>query len=330
MKSSDQNRPKSGHGLLWLVGVLVALFALYSAGWFWTANRLKTETAGLIAALASKGVQADCANMAVAGYPLRLAVTCDSLAYQDDARAVAASAGSVDAAASLFVPLWPSADFRGPLRTVAPGMTPLWIDWDGLRATTALWWPLPSRLTLAAEGLSGQTDPEDGDPVQLFSAGNAEAEFRPVGGDLAYSGRVSDLEIDAEAIGGRQVPPLDASGDATIKNGLALLRTGTRSLRGQSIDIGKLQLSSGEARVTLSGPLSVDEQGLIDARLEIRLRNPKAVGEVLGGVIPERKSQIEQGFAALAMLGGGALPLTVVKGKASLGFIPLGRIGPVR
>ena len=82
--------------------------------------------------------------------------------------------------------------------------------------------------------------------------------------------------------------------------------------------------------MTLSGPLSVDEQGLIDARLEIRLRNPKAVGEVLGGVIPERKSQIEQGFAALAMLGGGAMPLTVVKGKASLGFIPLGRIGPVR
>jgi hypothetical protein len=30
------------------------------------------------------------------------------------------------------------------------------------------------------------------------------------------------------------------------------------------------------------------------------------------------------------MLGGASMPLTVVKGKASLGFIPLGKIDPVR
>jgi hypothetical protein len=100
-----------------------------------------------------------------------------------------------------------------------------------------------------------------------------------------------------------------------------------KSLRGQSIEITNLELSSGEARVSLSGPLSVDADGLIDARLNIKLNNPKAVASVLAGIIPEQKRQIEQGFAALAMLGSSpSMPLVIAKGKASLGFIPLGRI----
>jgi len=55
------------------------------------------------------------------------------------------------------------------------------------------------------------------------------------------------------------------------------------------------------------------------------------VATILGGAIPEQKNAIEQGFAALAMLGSEpSMPLKVVKGKASLGFIPLGKIKPVQ
>jgi hypothetical protein len=331
MTSSEESRPKRrGRGLFWLVGLLLVLFGLYSAGWFWAAERVRDETAKAIAGLNARGIQAECADLTVSGYPLRFNVACDSMAYQDDSRAIAATAGGLSATASLFQPLWPTVDLDGPLRTIAPGIVPLWIDWDRLRATTSLSWPLPSRVTLTAEGLSGQTDPEDSDPVQLFSAGNAKAEFSPNGQDLDYSGRFSDLEIDAQAIGGRVVPALDASVDARLKNGVALLKTGAKSLRGQSIAIKNLELSSGEARILLSGPVSVDADGLVDASLQIRIENPKAVGAILATAIPEKKSQIEQGFGALAMLGGASMPLTVVKGKASLGFIPLGKIDPVR
>lgn len=335
MTSSHDDRlretvPKRRRGLAWLVALLLALFALYSAGWFWAAARVRSEAGKAVAGLNAQGIQAECANLAVSGYPLRFSVTCDGLAYQDDGRAVAATSGGVDAAASLFTPLWPTLDLDGPLRATAPGIVPLWIDWDRLQATTALSWPLPSRVTLTAEGLSGQTDPQDSDPVQLFSAGNAEAQLSPDGQDLDYSGWFSDLEVDAEAIGGRAVPPLDGSAKAKLKNGIALLGGGARSLRGQSVDIASLELSSGEAGISLSGPVSVGADGLVDAALQIRLKNPKAVGAILAAAIPERKSQIEQGFSALAMLGNTTMPLTVVKGRASLGFIPLGSIGPVR
>jgi hypothetical protein len=80
----------------------------------------------------------------------------------------------------------------------------------------------------------------------------------------------------------------------------------------------------------VSGPVSVDTEGLIDASLTIKLKDPKAVAAILGGAMPEHKSEIEQGFAAIAMLGKEpSLPLKIVKGKASLGFIPLGKIKPL-
>ena len=332
MTSSNERQPKSSRGLWWLALVALLVFALYSAGWFWLAHRIRSEADGTVLALNARGIQAGCANMLVSGYPLRLNVTCDNVAYEDDARNVAAAAGSLNAVASLPFPWLPTAEIRGPLRTSTPGMAPLWIDWDRLDAAAQLSWPLPRKVSLAAEGLSAQTDPaDDSDPVQLLSIGNATAELRPNGPDLRYSGRFSDLEVDASAIGGRVLPPLDGGGDATLKNGIGLLAAVPASLRGQAVEIANLELTAGDARVSVSGPISVDADGLIDAALSVRLRNPKAVAEVLAGAIPEKADQIRQGFAAVALLGSQpAIPLKIVKGKASLGFIRLADIAPVR
>ncbi|RWK12316.1 DUF2125 domain-containing protein [Mesorhizobium sp.] len=331
MTSSDGRSPKPRRRLFWLAAFILVLFALYSGGWFYLAGRVKTEAERAVVELGGKGIKADCANLTVSGYPLSFAVSCDSLAYQDDAKNVAASIGDFNAVAQITQPLSPVADLRGPLRTVSPGMPPLWLDWDKLNATVKLSWPLPRRISLQAEGLSGQTDPvDDTDPMQLFSAGKATGQLQPNGQDVVYAGSFEDLKIDAGAIGGRELPELDGEGEATVKNGVALISAPPKSLRGQSVDIAKLDLSSGTARVSLSGPISIDADGLIDANLTIKLKDPKAVAAILAGAIPEHKSEIEQGFAGLAMLGNEpSMPLKIVKGKASLGFIPLGKIKPV-
>jgi hypothetical protein len=331
MTSSDERPPNFRRRLFWLIALVAVLFALYSGGWFYLADRVRSEAEKAVAALNVNGIDAGCANLTVSGYPFSFAVSCDTLAYEDDAKNVAASTGSFNAVAEITQPLSPVADLRGPLRTSMPGMTPLWIDWDKLRADVKLSWPLPRRVALKAEGLSGQTDPADNsDPVELFYAGNAAGQLQPAGQDIAYTGSFGDLEIDPDAIGGRVLPALDGSGEATLKNGVALIRNQPTSLRGQAVDIAKLDLSSGTARVTISGPLSVDAEGLIDADLTIKLKDPKAVATILGTAIPERKSEIEQGFAGLALLGNEpSMPLKIVKGKASLGFIPLGKIKPV-
>jgi len=79
-------------------------------------------------------------------------------------------------------------------------------------------------------------------------------------------------------------------------------------------ELATRHLSSGTARITVSGPVSVDADGLVDASLMIKLKDPKAVATILAGAVPEHKSEIEQGFAAIAMLGKEpSLPLKIVK-----------------
>ena len=109
-----ENRPKRRRSLVRLVVLLLVLFALYSAAWFWAAARVRSEAGKAVARLNAQGIQAECTNLAVSGYPLRFNVTCDDVAYQDDGHAIAATSGGIDATASLFTPLWPTLDLDGP------------------------------------------------------------------------------------------------------------------------------------------------------------------------------------------------------------------------
>lgn len=330
MTQIPPQKPKKRR-LLWLVAFLAVLFAVYSAGWFYFANRVRAEAAVTIAALNAQGINADCANLAVSGYPVRFAVSCDNTAYQDDANNVVISTGAITATLPVYRPLSPDASIIGPLRTAAPGMTPLWLDWDRMNLSTGLSWPVTQRISLQAEGFSGQTDPQDEtDPLQLFSADKASVEMRPEGPDLTTSASFGALQIDAEAIGGRTLPPLDVSVEATVKNGMSLIAAKTESLRGQSLDLKQAVLSSGTATIHVSGPLAVDAEGLVDADLTITLKDPQALATILATAVPEQQRQIQQGFAALTMMGSEPkLPLKIVKGKAAMGFIPLGQIGPL-
>jgi hypothetical protein len=309
---------------------MVLLFGGYTAGWFYLAGRLEAQANAAIADLNTDGVSAECANLTVHGFPFRLGIFCDSLGFADDARGIFAAAGSFRSAAQVYQPAKAIGEIDGPLRLAAPGLLPLWFDWDKLRASARIARPLPERISAEAEGLSGMTDPEDADPVSLFSAARAATHFRPNGGDLDWALSFEGLQVDPAAAGGRVLPVMNGSGDMSLKDGVQVLLSGQETLRGRSVEIRNLDLSSGEGGVVVSGPVSIGADGLVDAQLTIKLRNPPAVAAVLSGVFPEAKRQIDSSFAGLALLGSEpALPLVVTKGRAMLGFIPLGEIPPV-
>jgi hypothetical protein len=201
------------------------------------------------------------------------------------------------------------------------------LDWDNLRASARLSTPLPQRLSL--EGVQLKAATANGAP--LLAAEAFQAHMRPNEQNLDLAGSFSGLALDASLLDGRKVPPLSGQSDITINDGVRLLGERVKDLRGQSGTIRELALSTGEETgVTLSGPFSVDDAGLIDANLNITIRDPKGLSAVLGEAVPEKRDQIEQAFSGLAMLGNApSLPLRIAKGKASLGFIPLGQIPPL-
>ena len=150
-------------------------------------------------------------------------LSCDSLGYEDAGRNIVATAGSLSTAAQVYQPMRVVAELDGPLRAALPGLPQLWLDWDNLRASARLARPLPQILSVEAGGFAGQTDPDEGDPVMLFSAEKVEGHLRPKGADLDAAGSFAGLEIDAAAVGGRTVPVFNGSGDARLANGVAFV-----------------------------------------------------------------------------------------------------------
>jgi len=332
MSSSEPPRSRSSRRFLWLALFILFLFGGYSAGWYWLAGQATDRVDEAIAKLNGDGRAATCENRTVGGFPFRLGLTCDSVAYEDDLNKIAVTAGSFRTAAQIYDPLQTIAELDGPLRIAAPGITPLFIEWDSLRASARLAHPVPTLISIETTGLSGVSDPDDEtDPVDFFSAEQAEAHLRPNGPDLDWAGSFRQLEIDPGAVGNRTLPVFDGEGEATIKNGVALIRSRPKSLRGQSIEIRNLALSSGEAKMMLSGPIAVDTSGRVDATLRLSMQNPAAVSTVFQTAVPERANEIGQAFRALGMLGNTpTVPIKIEKSKIKLdlvfGSITLGQL----
>lgn len=331
MTSSQEPRPKSNRRFLWLALFIAVLFGGYSAGWFWFADRAGREVQERIAELNRNGVTVACANSEIKGFPFRIGLFCSRLEYENSAQRISVSAGNLRTAAQIYQPMHTVLEVDGPLRVTAPDLPQLQFDWDLFHASARIARPLPQRVSVEARKLTAQAAFSDGAPMPLFAAEDVQAHVRPNGNDVDLAGTFTGLVIDPQAVEGRKLPPLDGSTDATLNNGVSLIEAGIQGLRGQSGTIRSMTITSGgSAGAALSGPWSVGDDGLIDANLRVTIHNPKQLSEILSTVIPEQRPRIEAALSGLAMLGDApTLPLRITKGRAVLGFIPLGLIPPV-
>lgn len=328
MPSDESRKPNYSRRFLWLALFIVVLFGGYSVGWFYLADRLEAEAKSNLAALNRGGVVAECTNPVARGYPFRLGLFCDRVAFDDARQGISVSAGNFRSVGQIYDPAHLIAEIDGPARIDIPQTQPLDVDWSNLRASVRLARPLPQRVSVEGTDLRAATVAGK----QLATVETFEGHVRPNGVDIDLAGTFASLLLDPSLVDGRTLPPLTGETDFTITNGVQLVGDRVQSLRGQSGTIRTLDLSTGEAAgISLSGPFSVDQDGLLDANLRLTVRNPQALSTVLGGVVPEKSREIQQGFMGLAILGNSpSLPLRIVKGKISLAFLKLGQVPPLR
>lgn len=328
MSSSEA---KSSRRFLWWGLFLVLLVGGYSAGWYVIAGKVEERVDATIDRLAAKDVVADCENRTVRGFPLGLGLYCDGLNYEDAARGISFTTGALRTAAQVYRPFQAAAELDGPLQVESPDFPPLLVDWDSLRATVRVARPVPESISVEAKGLSAITDPDnETDPANIFDAAEAQANLHPDGADIDWAGGFKGLKINPDVIDGRDIPLLDGSGEAKIANGVAMLADRPRSLRGQSATIQHLTLTSGTGGVTVSGPVSVDNDGLIDANLRVTIKDPAALGAVLKQAVPEHASEIQTGLAGIAFFGKDpSVPLKIVKGRATFMGFTIAEIKPL-
>ncbi len=328
MPSDDSRKPNYSRRFMWLALFIVVLFGGYSLGWFYLADKLEAQAKSRIAALNHDGVTADCANPVARGFPFRLGLFCDRVAFTDPSRGISITAGSFRSVGQIYDPAHLIAELDGPARIDVPQARSLALAWGNLRASVRLAQPLPQRVSLEGSQLNADTT----DGAHLATVETFEGHMRPNGADVDLAGTFSSLSLDPSVVDGRTVPPLSGETDLTINNGVQLIGIRTQSLRGQSGTIHTLDLSTAQTTgLSLSGPFSVDQDGLLDADFKVKVRDPQGLATVLGGVLPEKSREIHQGFMGLSLLGREpSLPLKIVKGKASLGFIKLGQVPPLQ
>jgi hypothetical protein len=307
---------------------VVLLFGGYSAGWFYVADLLKQETQAAIAEISEGGARAECANPAVRGFPFRFGLYCDRVAFADASRGVGLTAGGFRSAAQVYDPTRVVAEVDGPARVELPQIAPLDLEWQGLRASARLAEPLPERLSVEGRTLTAKLAADK----PLGSLVSFEAHMRPNDGDLDLAARFAGLALDPAAVEGRRLPALSGQADLSITGGAGLAASGAGSLRGRAGTVRTLSLTAApDIEVTVSGPFSIGHDGLLDAELTLSLRDPGGLATLLGNAFPEARQQIATSLSGLAALRPKpALPLRIVRGRAMLGFIPLGDIPPIR
>jgi hypothetical protein len=330
MASSGEKKTNYARRFFWFAVAILLAGGLYTAGWFYAAERLEEQVNANVAALNTGGRRASCENVEARGYPFRIGVFCRSVMFEDARGGVAFRARQLRSAAQVYAPYHIIGELDGPATLEAPGLNALDLEWASLRSSVRLASPLPERVSMEASDLVVRRN-ETGDASPLLAqAGTFEFHMRPLGDDLDLAARFSGLLLDAELTGTDAIPALDGLVDISLTDGV-LPNVSGRGLRGRSGTIRTITVSTPDgAGATVSGPVSVDDEGLIDARLDVTLREPEALAGLLGDLMPESRREIELSLSGLAMMGDApTLPLVIDKSRMRLGFLSLGSIPPL-
>lgn len=331
--SSTQGKSASRR-FLYLAIATVVLFSAYSAGWYVLADRLTTGATRVVDQINARGDRANCENISARGYPFRLGIYCDTVFFERAAAGVSVAAGALRSAAQVYRPNLVISEVDGPARVLLPNLLPLRLSWQTLRTSTRLASPFPDRFSLETSNLAAIFgDSQTAEP----SARAAETELhaRPDGANLDVATRITKFTMNPALFPGRTVPSTDINADIRVENGVGLVLSGNRSLRGYSGILRNFSmLAAGGTGVTLKGPFSIAADGLIDADLTLGIKRPQDLAKVLADIIPEARSQIRNGLMAFSLTAGDTdgnmkLPLKITRGSAVIGFIRLGQIPPL-
>ncbi|HEY6632684.1 MAG TPA: DUF2125 domain-containing protein [Rhizobiaceae bacterium] len=327
MTDTDRSAPNFGRRILWLGVFIVILFGGYSAGWFYLADRLVTRAKAEIAEANRGGTTLECANPVARGFPFRLGIYCDRIAYTNADEAIGLTAGNLRTAGQIYDPSHFIAELDGPATLATPANGSLTIDWDKLRASVRWARPLPERVSVEGGGVAATT--ATGTP--LATIGAFEAHMRPNGQDLDLASSFEGLALDPALIEGRTLPALSGQSDVTIDGGVDLRGLGLGDLRGRSGTIRNAELTiGGNSGVTVSGTFSFSQDGLLDADLKLTVRDPNGLSAVLAEAFPEKRRDIRNVSSALTFMGNNpTLPLKIERGEARLAFFKLGEIPPI-
>ncbi|WP_306026026.1 DUF2125 domain-containing protein [Oceaniradius stylonematis] len=326
MKKPSYN---AGRRIGWLMTAVIAAIVLYSAGWFWAADMVdRTVTASANDERAS--LRFSCPGQDVRGFPFRIGVFCDAFEVAAADGSFVASGGAVRSAAQVYDPRRVVAEIDSPVTIYDAAGTAYRLDWSvgRINAATA---PVNERMVAFEAddirvGLDGIGELARADRLGLY--------VREQGAAMDVAMRPRALTVDPALVGGRALPPVGLDIDLRLEDWASTWASGPVAAGSGMINRVALLLTD-DRGVIVEGPFRLSPDGLISGDFSVRVVDVPGVLAAARDIVPELAPQIETLAAAAPRQASMpddelSLSFTVREGRVFAGFLPLGRIPPVR
>ncbi|MDX0666073.1 DUF2125 domain-containing protein [Sinorhizobium medicae] len=323
----------AGRKFFWLATGIVLVSGLYSAGWFLAADQIRERLTAFLTERQAIGFSGECGAMEVRGFPFRLGLFCDKVRLDDTRRGASASFGALRSAAQVYQPGRAVLELDGPAEIrVSPGFT-VSADWTLLRASVAASFSGVDRTSIAYDNLTGTARAPLTGAGLGFGASHGELHLRQNEGDLDAALSIEGLDLRPDE-GPSLAAPADVSMDLTVAEKAEWLQSAhvaPHMLRGSKGELRQLTLDAGSGMTAkLTGPFSVNDQGLISGEFSLTLANIDAWRENIVKIAPDEKDLIDNVANMLKALAGGkneaTVKLNVRDGTAFLAFVPIGML----
>ena len=263
--------------------ILVVLAAGWAGAWFWLAGWVDRNADPTLRRIATRGIDVDCPNRAVVGFPFALRVTCGETAVAERSTGTRASLPGATGGASVFRPMTAEIDLQSPVRVQSPLLDgPVEFRWTEAAVDVGMGMNGPKTVSFDAAGLFGAFA-LPGFPEQTVAAATAEAHLAPSpSGGSAVALAFTDL---AFANGDTRFPAVTGSAVADLSippRALAAGRQGI-SLPVSAREI-QIQIQSGEARFVIEGDISLAPGGILDGTLILRIAGAEALPEFIAAM----------------------------------------------
>ena len=320
---------------LWLAIAILVVIGLYTAGWFYAAEKLKQTVLNVISPSQARSVSGECGDIAFKGYPFRIGLFCSKVTVDDSQNGVSASLGELRSAAQVYNPghiVW-ELDSPAEIRS-AHGLT-VSAEWKNMQSSIVTKLKGIDRSSLVIDGLKAQAVSSVTGQTIDFDAVKTEMHLRQNGADL--DGAITLTDSATVIKDWPQVlPRLDAILDVTLAGKAGMVDgTDKSGLYGTSGELRRLVADIGEGRtMRITGPFSFDNEGYLSGQFKLEIEKLGAWSDNAKQAFPQLQSTIETARKLLRALASGAdrasVDLVVDHGRATIsGFIPLGKIPPI-
>jgi hypothetical protein len=294
-----------------------------------------------ISELLRRGIQIDCFNRQITGYPFRIGVSCNSVTGEIVADGSRTHAGAFRSAAQFYDPGRLVAELDGPVRIEPSGSVPLIADWALLHASIRAGLESLNEVSIEARDVALTDGWAPAGTAAMAKAGNAQFHAR------RSTANTESLDVAVKGRGvfpaGETRPSLDLGAELTIEDIVPELRADldleqfirTNGLSGQIERIFLAPAMGG--RLELQGPFSIDTKGRLSAELTIGFANIANVGEFISAHIPQAADTVGTIAAVLGAIAQQpqeksqlqTILLSIEDGAVRAGMIPIGNIPPL-